>query len=661
MRTKLAFILLCVAALGAGCSSISMPSMPWSSSASNPDLTSEQLFDEGMRNFNEKKYVRAIDAFTKIKTDHPFSPQLTEAELKIADSYYLNQQYPEAINAFKDFQSMHPSNENIPFVMFRLGEAHFDQVTTTDREQKNTELAKGYFETVVKTYPQSKYAAPAKEKLAKCIGYLAEYDFNVASFYFQQGKYPAARDRFEEIVRKYPGTPVAARSLFFLGESYRKEKNNVKAALAYEALIQHYPESKFTAEAQTQLAEIEKDKQDPLAMLLMRDRRPGAVQETNPDTATAKLKDVNNLVAKTEVIYEEPGAEKSVFRRVVDVINPFSSSNDDKNKQEAKPETGIDLLVKKKASEEQPGVMANLWNGINPFGSGSAPAAKNTTTNANTANAKTPANAITANAKTPANSKDSSLVNQIDDSLKQKGFDSQTQIAALKAPDVDLPKVDEAPPPTMDSAKLLGDIDANLLKGGKNVAELPPAPEAAATFSDPATKAMVAKAMSKEPPAPPPSVADSGLLGSIDQKLRSQGVEPAKFESSVPPGQDNKPSAPRQEQVKTVALEPKMAVEKGPLFLSPPEAQTQVKPTVSPEPAKQEKVDSSNDKAPEPEVREVPRVLVKGPSQPQTVAAAKPAEQKKPLPPDDEENRGVMDYLKQDVESIGKVLNPFRW
>src|SRR5262250_3635780 len=640
MRTKLAFILLCVAALGAGCSSISMPSMPWSSSASNPDLTSEQLFDEGMRNFNEKKYVRAIDAFTKIKTDHPFSPQLTEAELKIADSYYLNQQYPEAINAFKDFQSMHPSNENIPFVIFRLGEAHFDQVTTTDREQKNTELAKGYFETVVKTYPQSKYAAPAKEKLAKCIGYLAEYDFNVASFYFQQGKYPAARDRFEEIVRKYPGTPVAARSLFFLGESYRKEKNNVKAALAYEALIQHYPESKFTAEAQTQLAEIEKDKQDPLAMLLMRDRRPGAVQETNPDTATAKLKDVNNLVAKTEVIYEEPGAEKSVFRRVVDVINPFSSSNDDKNKQEAKPETGIDLLVKKKASEEQPGVMANLWNGINPFGSGSAPAAKNTTTNANTANAKT-----------PANSKDSSLVNQIDDSLKQKGFDSQTQIAALKAPDVDLPKVDEAPPPTMDSAKLLGDIDANLLKGGKNVAELPPAPEAAATFSDRATKAMVAKAMSKEPPAPPPSVADSGLLGSIDQKLRSQGVEPAKFESSVPPGQDNKPSAPRQEQVKTVALEPKMAVEKGPLFLSPPEAQTQVKPTVSPEPAKQEKVDSSNDKAPEPEGREVPRVLVKGPSQPQTVAAAKPAEQKKPLPPDDEENRGVIDYLKQDVES----------
>src|SRR5262249_30744696 len=105
------------------------------------------------------------------------------------------------------------------------------------------------------------------------------------------------------------------------------------------------------------LAQIEKDKQDPLAMLLMRDRRPGAVQETNPDTATAKLKDVNNLVAKTEVIYEEPGAEKSVFRRVVDVINPFSSSTDDKNKQEAKKKTEIDSGKKKKARKKHPGVM----------------------------------------------------------------------------------------------------------------------------------------------------------------------------------------------------------------------------------------------------------------------------------------------------------------
>jgi outer membrane protein assembly factor BamD len=99
-------------------------------------------------------------------------------------------------------------------VVLRLGEAHFKQVTAIDRDQKNTQIAKDYFENVIANYPKSPQAAPARENLAKCLVYLAEYEFNVAYFYFQQEKYPAARDRFEEIVRKYKDTPMAVKSLF---------------------------------------------------------------------------------------------------------------------------------------------------------------------------------------------------------------------------------------------------------------------------------------------------------------------------------------------------------------------------------------------------------------------------------------------------------------
>src|SRR5262245_51106401 len=96
----------------AACSSVSMPSMPWSGSAAKSDPTAEALYEEGTRYFAEKRYARAIDVLTKLKTEYPFSPQLTDAELKIGDAYYLNQQYPEAINTFKEFQAMHPTNED---------------------------------------------------------------------------------------------------------------------------------------------------------------------------------------------------------------------------------------------------------------------------------------------------------------------------------------------------------------------------------------------------------------------------------------------------------------------------------------------------------------------------------------------------------------------
>ena len=411
----------------------------------------------------------------------------------------------------------------------------------------------------------------------------------------------------------------------------------------------------FTPEAKNQLAQIEKDKQDPLAMLLMRDRRPGTALagETNSDTASAaKLKPgIDNLVAKTDVVYEEPGAEKTLFSRVVDVINPFSSSDSQKKKDEQKPETGIDIVAKKNAAEKQesPGVLGTMWSGINPFASG------NTTDQKKNGNANN-------NGQLVANQ--SQLVNQIDDSLKAKGIDSQTQMASLKAPPAEMPKVEEPPPQTMDTEKLLGDIDANLKKGGKNAAELPAPPEAAEVFRNPAAaQAIVASASGKAPE--PASVTDSGLLSSIDQKLKSQGVEPSKFE--LPPiASETKQNTPPQP--KQVSLDSKITVEKGPLFLSSSGLsssviQTQQKADGPQEPAKEEKkLESSDDKPQEPAVREIPRVLVKGPSQPQPVStAAKPPEQKKAALPDDEENKGVVDYLKDDLESIGKVLNPFRW
>ena len=115
MNLKLKTAVVIPVIFAAGCSSvslpsISLPSMPWSGSAAKADPSAEALFDEGTRAFNEKKYVRGIDSFSKIRTDHPFSPLVTQAELKMAEGYFLNEQYPEAINAFKEFQTLHPTN-----------------------------------------------------------------------------------------------------------------------------------------------------------------------------------------------------------------------------------------------------------------------------------------------------------------------------------------------------------------------------------------------------------------------------------------------------------------------------------------------------------------------------------------------------------------------
>ena len=608
-----------------GCSSISMPSlsMPWSSNAKS-DPTAEALFEEGNRNFNDKRYVRAIDNFSKIRTDHPFSPLMNDVELKIADAYYRNQQYPEAINAFKEFQAMHPTNEHIPFVVLRLGQAYFDQFTSIDRDQKNTETAKGYFETVITNHPKSPEAVEAREKLAKCLEYLAEHEFNIGHFYFRAEKYPAARDRFEEIVRKYKGTPTAVKSLFYLGESYRNEKNAIKATLAYEALIQYYPESKFASEAKTQLARVEKEKHDPLALLLMRDRRPAiaAAPEVKPDPSLAKLRDLN-LVAKTEVVHENPGDEKGFLRRVADKLNPFSPSEN--GKEEQKSETAVELLTKRNThkQEKSGGLLSSLW----PFGSGDAKA--------------TPAG---------SDSKNNTLVKHIDESLKQQGIDSSTG-QALNPPPADLPNIDElakSPPAKTDTVALLNSIDGNLKKSGKNATELPPPPEAAAAFKDAAAmQARVAKPASSEPPQ---NIQSSGILSAIDQKLKTKGVEPAQFEE--PLTEEAKVASAPKPPTRNVEIEPKLTLEKGPLYLSPAEVPAQERPLA---------IGPTNEPDETQRAQEPPaRVLVKGPLQP-AATSARSAETKTPSSKADDEPKGAFNQMREDMESVGKALNPFRW
>jgi outer membrane protein assembly factor BamD len=630
MRLKATvFVSIAFLTLAGGCSYVpmpSMPSMPWSSSKLEPDATAEALFDEGIRYFNEKNYIRAIDLFERIRSDHPFSPQVTPAELKIAEAYYRNKQYAEAITAFREFQAIHPTNENIPFVIYHLGLAHFDQFTRVDRDQNFTETAKGYFETVIKDYPKSPYAGPARDKLAKCLDYLAAHEFSVASFYIQQEKYPAARDRLEGIVRRYPSTPTAVEALYYLGEAYRLEKNSVKAALAYAAMVQRFPDHPLAQKAQMQLAEVSKERQDPLALLLMRDGRPQvSAPVPSPETAENRLKDVT-LVAKQEVVHEEPGDEKGFLRRIADKLNPFAPSppkkQDNETKREARPQ-----VVKAAAEEERsPGFFASLRNGFGLFSKGEKASAP----------------------------RDPEMARNIDASLQQRGV-TLDRMATLQPPPSDVAKAAEtkpAPPPT-DTGALLSGVDSKLKQDGKAPDELPPTPEIAVGLRGPAptTETSERPAVSADKPARTSDTA--ALLSGVDAGLKQKGIAPSQFEAAPPPSSEAKQTA-APKRPSRVELDTNLTLEKGPLFLDPSEVKLPEQP---PEPVtKPQQAEKTN---------ALSENLVKGAQpalQQQKPAETKTAAQKrKPDLFEEDEEKGLIDQLKDTANTIGKVLNPLKW
>lgn len=635
------------------CSYVSLPSLPWSRRPIDPNPTAEKLFNEGTAYLDGKKYALAIESFKQLQSEFPFAPELIQAELKLGESYYLNKQYPEAISAFKEFQSMHPTNENVPFAIYHLGLANLVQFTNVDREQKLTAIAKDYFETLVKNYPASPYAAEAKEKLAECVSHLAQHDFNIANFYIKDQNYPAARERLEGILRLYPQSPLSDQVLYGLGETYRLEKNTVKAALAYEALIQHFPDTPLAKQAQGQMEKLNHEKQDPLALLLMRDHRPtfaAAPARTNGETqvasagaqnSKAETPDLNSslhMIAKTDVVYEEPGSDKGLFRRIADTLNPFSSSSSSSSSSAASAADKANGVEKPKPVKEQSnGFFASLW----PFSS-----KKDSQDKTKTAVAGDPG-----------------LVQKIDESLKQKGVDTGSPNTASNAPAADLSNVasQPAPPPRVDTTELLGHIDANLQKDGKNVAELPPSPEPDPALNRPIPVAQDGQHVAPSKPRLQAAANTSGVITNIDEKLKAKGIDASKV-SLAAPGEQTTPyrpemqgSTPQQGQGK-IELAPRMSVDKGPLFLEKGELRVE---ELDKGEADKEKIPS--EKTTEP-IKELPEAVVKGPAeQKQQKTAEVSTNQKKITGEAEENNKGALDQIKEDIGRIQTMLNPFSW
>ena len=178
-----------------------------SSTKDEPEQSADALIQEGLDAYQLKKYERATEAFQKIKDRFPYSQYAVLAELKLADSYYLNKDYELAATSYKEFEKMHPTNEVVAYVVFMQGMSYFKQMPTIDRDQSKALLAVQEFDRFSKGHPQSEYVTQAKINREEAQKNVVAHEFYIGEFYLKKKDYRAALGRFEGIIKQYPQTP----------------------------------------------------------------------------------------------------------------------------------------------------------------------------------------------------------------------------------------------------------------------------------------------------------------------------------------------------------------------------------------------------------------------------------------------------------------------
>ena len=171
------------------------------------EKTAQQLADDGAAAFLDEDYNEALKAYTDLKDWYPFSKYAILAELKIADSHFKLEEYDEAIVAYEQFESLHPRNEAIPYIIDQIGLCWFNRIDTVDRDPMPAKNAMAQFERLLEQFPDSDQAKTAPERIATCLDNIAGNELYVADFYFKTEEFEAALKRYQYIVETFPGSP----------------------------------------------------------------------------------------------------------------------------------------------------------------------------------------------------------------------------------------------------------------------------------------------------------------------------------------------------------------------------------------------------------------------------------------------------------------------
>lgn len=239
MRAYRILLSVAVIALLTGCSS----------SGEDNTLQKEEsvdvLYNKAAAALEDEDYITATRYFDEVERQHPYSQWATQAQLMAAYSSYLNQSYDQAILALDRFIELHPGNKDIDYAYYLKALCFYEQISDVRRDQDMTQYALQALETLIRLYPDSKYARDASLKRDLTLDHLAGKEMEIGRYYLNRGYVNAAINRFLTVVKEYQTTTHTAEALHRLVEAYLTLGLKAEATRVASVLGHNYPGSSW--------------------------------------------------------------------------------------------------------------------------------------------------------------------------------------------------------------------------------------------------------------------------------------------------------------------------------------------------------------------------------------------------------------------------------
>ncbi|MEC9347648.1 MAG: outer membrane protein assembly factor BamD [Pseudomonadota bacterium] len=188
--------------------------------AARQEIPVEVLYNQALDELQQEDYDNAAESFDLVERQYPYSVWATKAQLMAVFSYYMTNEYEQAIGAAERFIRLHPGSADAAYAYYMIAVCHYEQITDVGRDQGRTVNALNALEETIRRFPKSAYAQDAQAKMALVRDHLAGKEMEIGRYYQGGGHYVAAINRFQKVVAEYQTTSHVPEALHRLTEAY---------------------------------------------------------------------------------------------------------------------------------------------------------------------------------------------------------------------------------------------------------------------------------------------------------------------------------------------------------------------------------------------------------------------------------------------------------
>ena len=212
----------------------------------------EEIYDKAHASMRNSNWAQAELNFRKLIAQYPYGPYTEQALMETAYAQYKSGKMEDAVSTIDRFLRTYPTQRNVPYMYYLRGLANSQRDTVflqkawkldaSRRDLATPQQAYSDFNLLTERYPNSRYAADARQRMVALRNLFARHDLDTALYYLRRDAWVAAAARGKYLLETYPQSEYQNDAVAVLAEAYTQLGNETLAADARRVLEKNDPQ-----------------------------------------------------------------------------------------------------------------------------------------------------------------------------------------------------------------------------------------------------------------------------------------------------------------------------------------------------------------------------------------------------------------------------------